>query len=182
MSTTSPRFRGDSSTSSSGKRGAPFRLGASGFSAVCDARSSCSAGSSLSPSGSADSAFSGVFSCFASAGAASPRFASAWAAAGFPAAAPSPSTVRMVCPTLIFCPGFTWTSLTTPAIDEGTSIVALSVSSSMTAWSLAIVSPGLTSTRTTSPAAMFSPSSGSFKSVMKCDGIGAKGAKGAGRC
>src|SRR5438093_4866261 len=44
-------------------------------------------------------------------------------------------------------------------------MVALSVSSSITGWSLAIVSPGLTRIRRTSPLAMFSPSSGSVKSV-----------------
>src|SRR3954464_6583047 len=53
------------------------------------------------------------------------------------AAAPAPlplgsSTVRTMAPTVIFSPFLTRTSLTTPATDEGTSIVALSVSSSST--------------------------------------------------
>src|SRR5688500_3822542 len=56
-------------------------------------------------------------------------------------------------------------SWTVPATSEGTSIVALSVSSSRTGWSLASVSPGFTSTRTTSPAVTFSPSSGILNSV-----------------
>src|SRR5262249_55448909 len=42
-----------------------------------------------------------------------------------------------------------------------------SVSSSRTGWSCAIVSPGLTRTRRTSPAVTFSPSSGSLKSITR---------------
>src|SRR5437867_1894203 len=56
-------------------------------------------------------------------------------------------------------------------MDEGTSIVALSVSSSSTAWSFASASPGLTSTRRTSPVVMFSPSSGRVNSVTACTQI-----------
>ena len=55
--------------------------------------------------------------------------------------APS-STVRTTWPTFTFSPGLTRTSLTVPATLEGTSIVALSVSSSRTGWSFATVSPG----------------------------------------
>ena len=42
------------------------------------------------------------------------------------------SMTKIVCPTLTFSPGLTLTSLTTPSADEGTSMVALSVSSSRT--------------------------------------------------
>src|SRR5262245_36344020 len=56
-------------------------------------------------------------------------------------------------------------SLTTPATDEGTSTVALSVSNSTTGWSFSIVSPTFTSTRRTSPVVTFSPSSGTLNSV-----------------
>ncbi len=47
----------------------------------------------------------------------------------------------------------------------GTSIVALSVSSSSTGWSFFSASPALTRTRTTSPALTFSPSSGILNSA-----------------
>src|SRR5258706_11878334 len=46
--------------------------------------------------------------------------------------APLSSTVRIACPTLTLAPALTLISLTLPATDEGTSIVALSVSSSRT--------------------------------------------------
>jgi hypothetical protein len=66
---------------------------------------------------------------------------------------------------LIFSPGFTLIEVTTPATEEGTSMVALSVSSSRTGCSRLIVSPTLTSTRATSALSTFSPSSGTLKSV-----------------
>ena len=53
----------------------------------------------------------------------------------------------MTAPTFTLSPCLTLMSLTTPATEEGTSIVALSVSSSTTGCSRAIVSPTLTSTR-----------------------------------
>ena len=98
---------------------------------------------------------------------------SAWADFGFSAAAFAgsaalPSTVSTICPTLTFCPCLTFTSCTVPATVEGTSMVALSVSSSRIGWSLTTVSPGLTSTRTTSPDVTFSPSSGILNSVGMC--------------
>src|SRR5262245_13579118 len=58
-------------------------------------------------------------------------------------------------------------SLTTPATDEGTSTVALSVSNSTTGCSFSIVSPTFTSTRRTSPVVTFSPSSGTLNSVTE---------------
>ncbi len=76
------------------------------------------------------------------------------------------STVSTVSPTLAVEPSFTRISLTTPATDDGTSIVALSVSSSMTGWSCIMVSPTATNTFTTFPDSMFSPSSGNFSSVV----------------
>src|SRR5262245_25816522 len=75
------------------------------------------------------------------------------------------STVNTTAPTVTLSPLLTLISLTTPATDDGTSIVALSVSSSTTGWSRAMVSPTLTSTRVTSPEATFSPSSGILNSV-----------------
>ena len=90
-------------------------------------------------------------------------------AAPLPRAAPLPaapsSTVKITEPTCTLSPFLTLISLTTPATDEGTSIVALSVSSSMTGCSILTVSPTLTSTLATSPEATFSPSSGTLNSV-----------------
>ena len=54
-----------------------------------------------------------------------------------------PRTLRIAWPTLTLSPALTLISFTVPATDEGTSIVALSVSSSRTGCSLAMVSPGL---------------------------------------
>jgi hypothetical protein len=55
-------------------------------------------------------------------------------AASFEAGCPAPSSsVRTTCPTLIFSPALTRISLTVPATFDGTSMVALSVSSSSTA-------------------------------------------------
>ena len=45
---------------------------------------------------------------------------------------------RIACPTFTLSPAFTLTAVTVPATDEGTSIVALSVSSSRTGWSFAM--------------------------------------------
>ena len=95
-------------------------------------------------------------------------------AAGFAAALPAPaaaadsSTVRIDLADLDLVAGLDLDLLRrVPATDEGTSMVALSVSSSRTGCSLRCVSPALTSTRRTSPAATFSPSSGSVKSVTR---------------
>src|SRR5439155_19932159 len=87
--------------------------------------------------------------------------------AGAAADLPPSSTVRTTWPTLTLSPALTLTAVTRPATEDGTSMVALSVSSSRTVWSLVRVSPGLTRTRSTSPAVTFSPSSGSLKSVTK---------------
>src|SRR6185503_10989945 len=97
------------------------------------------------------------------------------AAAGADAGAPSPfpegaSTVSTTAPTLTLSPFLTRISLTTPATEDGTSIVALSVSSSSTGCSRAIVSPTFTSTLVTSPVATFSPSSGTLNSVIQSVG------------
>jgi hypothetical protein len=85
--------------------------------------------------------------------------------AGTVPAAPPSSTVKITAPTCTLSPFLTLISLTTPATDDGTSIVALSVSSSMTGCSFLTVSPTLTSTLATSPEATFSPSSGTLNSV-----------------
>src|SRR4029453_17285005 len=58
------------------------------------------------------------------------------------------STTNNTCPTLTLSPALTLTSRTLPAVVLGTSMVALSVSSSMRGWSGLIVSPTLTRTRT----------------------------------
>src|SRR5208282_6431077 len=80
-------------------------------------------------------------------------------------AATPPSRVKITCPTFIFSPSFTFTSLTTPVTDDGTSTTALSVSSSMTGWPSETFVPGATIKRTRSPCEMFSPSSGSLNSL-----------------
>src|SRR5688572_13183583 len=93
-------------------------------------------------------------------------FASLWPEGGSLAApAPLSSTVRTACPTLTFSPALTFTAVTLPLMLDGTSIVALSVSSSRRGWSFSIRSPTLTRTRTTSPFSTFSPSSGSVNST-----------------
>src|ERR1700683_3588718 len=84
--------------------------------------------------------------------------------AGGGAAAP-PSSVKITCPTLIFSPSFTLTSLITPLTDDGTSTTALSVSNSITGWPSETLAPGVIIRRTRSPWEMFSPSSGSLNSL-----------------
>src|SRR5580765_3452733 len=65
------------------------------------------------------------------------------------ALAPSDSTIATTVPSEISSPSLTLISLTTPATDDGTSIVALSDSSVTRPWSLATVSPAFTSTSIT---------------------------------
>ena len=77
------------------------------------------------------------------------------------------STARMGCPTAMVSPCWTRISVTVPSTEEGTSMTALSVSSSMTVWSSARRSPTSTRMRITSPLSMFSPKSGS----ANCTGI-----------
>ena len=89
------------------------------------------------------------------------------ARAGGGAEAP-PSSVKMTCPTLIFSPSLTFTSLTTPLTEDGTSTTALSVSSSITGWPSETFVPGAIIRRTRSPCEMFSPSSGSLNSLADC--------------
>src|SRR5262249_35467513 len=71
------------------------------------------------------------------------------AAALVAAAAPSASIRAMTVPSDTSSPALTLSSLTVPAADDGTSIVALSDSSVTRPWSFATVSPGLTSTSMT---------------------------------
>src|ERR1700692_3405852 len=71
----------------------------------------------------------------------------------------------ITCPALIFSPSFTFTSLTTPLTDDGTSTTALSVSNSMTGWPSETLAPGEIIKRTRSPSEMFSPSAGSLNSL-----------------
>src|SRR5229473_6432997 len=118
------------------------------------------------PTGPTGPAGAGTGAAGAFSGAASGAFFAAAASPPAPPAdAPSLSTLKIVWPTFTLSPALTFTSATRPATDEGTSIVALSVSSSRTDCSFATVSPGLTRTRSTSPLVTFSPSSGSLKSV-----------------
>ena len=84
----------------------------------------------------------------------------AWAFAPVPF-----STVKITCPTFSLSPSFTRTSLTVPLTEDGTSITALSVSSSMTDWPSVTFAPGAINRRTRSPCSMFSPNSGSLNSV-----------------
>ncbi len=83
----------------------------------------------------------------------------------FAAGAPPLSTTSTTWPVLTLSPGLTLISLTVPATLDGTSRVALSVSSSSTGWSSAMVSPGFTSTCSTSPCGTPSPRLGRMKSA-----------------
>ena len=145
MSTTSPRgFCGRSAAAASSSpvrpgttawlsppsSGAPSGCGF-GFDAPLSTLSSLSSLSSLSPGAAPFSAFAAAL--------APPRFSSAGlsvfsaAGAAFSAAPPAPSlSVRTTCPTLTLSPVLTFTSPTVPLTFDGTSMVALSVSSSST--------------------------------------------------
>ena len=68
----------------------------------------------------------------------------AFAATGAGAAASPLSISATTCPSAISSPSLTLISLTTPATEEGTSIVALSDSRVIRPWSFVTVSPGLT--------------------------------------
>ena len=89
------------------------------------------------------------------------------ARAGASSGAPpeGPSTVRMTWPTAAESPSATMISAMVPLTEEGTSMTALSVSSSMTGWSSTRESPTETRRLMTSPASTFSPRSGSLNSV-----------------
>ena len=69
------------------------------------------------------------------------------------------------CPTCTVSPFLTSTSATRPPGAQGTSITALSVSTSSSDWPGASTSPADTNTLTTSPDAMFSPKSGRLNGV-----------------
>ncbi len=169
MFTTSPRrwrafpFSDASSITSSGSRGAAARPTSTvpGF-----ALSRSSRAAAASSAFSAGPGFGPVVSrCARAPDAAS--FIDCGSGWGGVAEAPwFSSTLRIAWPTFTLSPCLTLTSFTVPATLEGTSIVALSVSSSRTGWSFAIASPGFTRMRTTSPAVTFSPSSGRMKSAI----------------
>src|SRR5450830_1813586 len=81
------------------------------------------------------------------AGAAAVAGAAAGAAAGADAAAAPPaasSSISSSEPSPTLSPTFTFNSLTTPAADEGISMLALSDSTVIRDWSALMVSPGLT--------------------------------------
>src|SRR5450830_1310275 len=100
----------------------------------------------------------------AGAAAAGAAAAGAGAAAGAAtASAASSNSTSEPSPTL--SPTFTFNSLTTPAADEGISMLALSDSTVSRDWSTLMVSPGLTITSMTSTS-LKSPISGTFTSTM----------------
>src|SRR5690606_17641290 len=103
-------------------------------------------------------------SCFAGAGAAGAGpGASALAGAG--AAASALSITAITLPSLPLSPSLTFSSLIVPACAAGTSIVALSDSSVTRPWSLATVSPALTSSSITGTSSK-PPMSGTFSSIV----------------
>ena len=81
------------------------------------------------------------------------------------ASTPSPSREKITCPTATSSPSLIWILLTIPTTFEGTSIAALSVSSSRTGWSLSTLSPGRMKIFTIFPESIFSPSTGSLNSI-----------------
>ena len=94
------------------------------------------------------------------------------AAAGLGAASTiEPSSTR-VSPTLTVSPFLTNPFSTKPPGGQGTSITALSVSTSSRGWPGFTTSPSETKTVTTSPEAMFSPRSGSLNSVAMTSATG----------
>src|SRR5207302_2842992 len=97
---------------------------------------------------------------------AGPDFGASFAAGCCPSAASS-TRIGEPCDTL--SPVFTFSSFTMPAAGDGISIVALSDSSVTSDCSLAIVSPGLTSTSMTSTF-LTSPTSGTFTSLLATRG------------
>src|SRR5882724_6290821 len=88
-----------------------------------------------------------------------------------------PSRVKITWPTLIFEPSLTFISLTVPVTEEGTSMTALSVSSSITGWPSETLAPGEIISRTRSPWSMFSPNSGSLNSLAPVAANGAEAAE-----
>src|SRR5690606_3380144 len=90
-----------------------------------------------------------------------------FAASAAPTAADSPSasSTTTTAPSDTASPTLTFTSFTTPAADDGTSIVALSDSSVTRPWSLATVSPTETSTSITGTSS-YPPMSGTFTSML----------------
>ena len=83
-----------------------------------------------------------------------------------PVASSSPSKRSITAPVLTVSPGRTRTSVITPVTGDGISTAALSVSTSRTGWSLAMMSPGATITPTMSADSTFSPRLGSFNSSV----------------
>ena len=91
--------------------------------------------------------------------------AAAGAATGAAAgAAPSASSVRISEPSLTVSPSLTFSSLTTPACDDGISIEALSLSTVMSDCSALTASPGLTRSSMTATS-LKSPMSGTLMSM-----------------
>ena len=108
----------------------------------------------------------GAAAAGAGAGAATAAGASAFGGSACGGAPATPtSTIRTAWPGFTLSPALTRMSLTTPASVDGTSMVALSVSSSRTDWSIFTVSPIFTSTFSTSPCATPSPRFGRTNSA-----------------
>src|SRR5690606_6112567 len=128
-------------------------LGAVGAGASGSAGARCERATGGLP-GPASSAGAGLF-------AAAPE-SPAWSAASADASASSTTTTL---PSATVSPTLTLTSRTTPAADEGTSIVALSDSSVASPWSTATVLPTATSTSITGTPSR-PPMSGTFTSIV----------------
>ena len=90
------------------------------------------------------------------------------------AAAPSASSVRITDPSATLSPSLTETDATLPAAGDGTSIVALSDSSSTSGSSFLTTSPGFTKTVITGTS-LKSPMSGTFTSMAMRPSVRAAG-------
>src|SRR5579871_6845258 len=111
--------------------------------------------------------------CGAATGAAAGAAAAATGAetgAGAAAAASAPSSTRITEPSATLSPTLTLSSLTTPALLDGISIDALSLSTVMRLCSTLTVSPAFTSTSIT-PTSAKSPMSGTFTSIVAMSSV-----------
>src|SRR6185437_6757684 len=94
-----------------------------------------------------------------------PLLAGAGWGGGDACASPSASTTAITAPCSTLSPTLTFTSLMTPAVLAGTSIVALADSSVTRLWSFSMRSPAFTSTSITGTS-WKSPMSGTFNSIV----------------
>src|SRR5690606_32914397 len=142
-------MRASASKRSGGLTGADAGAPAGTPAGACTAGASAAAGAASSRGGAGGSG-------------AAPTFG----AAACSAAPPSPTSMMATSePSDSVSPTFTFSSRTTPANGDGTSIVALSDSSVTRPWSFATVSPGATSTSITGTSSK-PPMSGTFTSTV----------------